>query len=150
MGSAVLFVAGPTIWIAELKQTRNGSPMRGVLVAVDNGTEGQEPACPPVFIRLFGSDAEHVKKGDHVAAEGTLEAEVGERDGKSVVRLSIMARWSRLTGHAGDRQRRSKAAKRGAEQRKGGGHQTAVDFQAPTSGPPDYEPPAFDDEIPFG
>ena len=140
MGTSVLFVSGPVLWAGDLKTTKTGSPMRGVLVGLDRN---EEKPMPPCFVRVFGSDAEAVSKGDRLAAEGDLEAEVGERDGKPSVRLSIMARWSRLTGHAGDRQRRSEAAKRAAANR--GNDQPKGGFD----GPPDPGPPAFDDPIGF-
>ena len=94
------------------------------------GAEQDEtPKCPPVMAILFGSDAEHATKGDWLSVEGPLEASIREHQGRSVVGLSVMARWLRLTGHAGQRKQRSVKAKEAHEKRD--------------------EPPPFDDEILF-
>ena len=53
--SANLFVAGRIIWRAELKETKSGSSMRGVLVGLDDGGEAPRPPC---FVTIFGDDAE--------------------------------------------------------------------------------------------
>lgn len=143
MGTSVLFVSRPVLWTGDLKNTKTGSPTRGVLVGLDRN---EEKPMPPCFVRVFGSDAEAVNKGDRLAVEGDLEAEVGERDGKPAVRLSIMAKWSKLTGYAGARQQRSKAAKKGTEMRRRGDHQPVINATAPF-GQPSRDPPPFDDRL---
>lgn len=101
--SANLFICGRIVWRAELKETESGKPMRSVLIASDGEN------MPSVHALIFGGDAGHAEKGDNIAAEGELEASIMERESKPTVSLSIMARWSKLTGHAGARQRRSEA-----------------------------------------
>jgi len=140
--SANLFVAGRIIWRAELKQTKNGRPMRSVLIATD------EDNMPPVRALVFGDDAEHAAVGDFMSVEGSPEITVFEKNGETKPAVSMMARWSRLTGHGGQRQRKSAAAKRGEAKNGAGQHQEAIDaFASP--GPPASEQAPFDDEIPF-
>ena len=133
MATATLYLNGKVIWCAELGRSKTDKPMRGVLVALSNDPDDERPPC---FVRLFGEDAEAVKAGDTLAAEGELEASLGERDGKPNVRLSIMAKWSRLTGHAGARRRRGR--------NRDDDRQPSA--QPAPSGPPGPEP-LFDDEL---
>lgn len=139
MTTANLFIAGRIIWTGDLGETKTGSPMRGVLAAVDDAERGEEPKCAPVFVRLFGTEAEHAGKGDWLAAEGPLETSLREREGKPVVSLSIMAKWARLTGHRDARKQRSEA-----QTKKASGHQQPVPDTA-TCG----ASPPFDDALPF-
>lgn len=137
--TANLFVAGRVIWRAELKQTKTSRPMRSVLIASDDEN------MPPVRALVFGEDAEHAAVGDFISVEGPPEISTYKKNGEVRPAASMLARWSRLSGHAGERRRRSEAARRGADKQKGGGHQQAIGGFAP-SGPPDHEAP-FDDPI---
>lgn len=140
--SASLFLAGRIIWRSEQKATRTGKPMRSILIASD------EENMPPVRALVFGEDAEHAAVGDFISVEGPPEVSTYEKNGEVKLAVSLMARWSRLSGHAGARQRRSEAAKRRAEKRKSGDRQDAIDAFAPC-GPPSPEPPSITAGAPF-
>ncbi|MDH3662685.1 MAG: hypothetical protein OEU92_22090 [Alphaproteobacteria bacterium] len=151
MSTATLFVHGRIGWLSELRETNSGSAMRSALIFVDGGAEDESLG---VFARVFGSDAEAMTKGDMIAVEGPVEIGLAEHKGESKPRLSVMARWSRLSSHAGDRRRRSEAARRGADKEKGGGHQQVIDGFALIGGQRSASPPTdnnapFDDPIGF-
>lgn len=74
--SATVYLSGKVIWCGELARTKTSKLMRGVLVARSNDRDDERPPC---FVRLFGEYAEAVKIGDTLAAEGELEASLGER-----------------------------------------------------------------------
>jgi hypothetical protein len=126
--TATLFASGRVLWCGELGPTKTDKPMRGCLVAT---SQERDDTHPPVVVRQFGEEAQHVQTGDLLAAEGELEASIRERDGKPGVNLSIMARWCRLTGHAGQRQRKSQAAQRMNGQQQDHRQQRAFDDELP-------------------
>ena len=111
------FIAGRVIWCGDLGSTKHGNPMRSALVAVDPDSDDKDGGCPPIMARIFDVEAEHVTKGDFLAAEGPLEAGLYEKDGKQGPSLKIMARWCRLTGHAAQRVRKSIAGTKAAARR---------------------------------
>jgi hypothetical protein len=126
--AANLFIAGRVTWRAELKQTKSGSAMRSVLIAADDDTM---PACRAL---VFGDVAEHVQVGDYLSVEGAPEISTFEKNGEIRPALSMMAKWSRLSGHGGARQRRSEAATRGRDDRHGDGRGAG-----PPAGHPAFE-----------
>ena len=130
--SANLFISGRIIWRADLKETRTGTSMRSDLIGSDDEN------MPPVRALIFGEEAEYANVGDFMSVEGPPEISTYEKNGEVKPAVSLMARWSRLTGHRVQRQRKSEAAKRGRG-----------DSQRSPSGPPGPEPPPFDDELPL-
>jgi hypothetical protein len=123
--TANLFVAGRIIWRADLKQTKKGTPMRSVLIA------GDDENMPPVRALVFGDDAEHAAVGDWMSVEGDPEISTYEKDGEVKPAVSLMAKWSKLSGHGGQRQRKSQAQQRTNGQQQDHRQQRAFDDELP-------------------
>ncbi|MEM9627813.1 MAG: hypothetical protein AAGA21_16370 [Pseudomonadota bacterium] len=138
MSEPMAYVSGRVCWAGELKKTRNDKPMRNVLIAPGQDT-------PAVSVLLFGDEAERVNVGDSLAVEGPAEAKVWQKNGEDPKpSLSVLARWSKLTGRAGARQCRDQR-RDDRQHGQGNGAQHHHHGPAGLAGP---EPP-YNDEFPI-
>ena len=147
MTTCNVFISGRVVWGGPEKQTKNGRPMKSVVVAVDDQDEGGLPA---LMVTVIGDEAKHLDKGSWLSAEGTPEMEIVERDGKPVIRWRMLARRVILSGADHAEKRRAEPAQRGqatkaknAEARRQGDLGLGGNGRdsTPPSEPPDREPP---------
>ncbi len=136
MSEVTAFAAGKVVWAGEAKQARNGQPMRSVMLSVGKDGVG-------VAVLVFGNEAEAIAVGDGLAAEGPVEAKLRTKDGETKAALSIMARWAKLTGQAGQKVQPKRPAPTKPKQSKQ--HDLALAAQAPSG---DCAP-FYNDPIPF-
>lgn len=136
MSEVIAFATGRVVWVGELKQARNGQPMRSVMLSLDK--DGQA-----VAVLVFGDEAAAVQAGDCMAAEGPVEAKLRTKDGETKAMLSLVARWTKLTGQAGQKVQFKRQAPAKPKQSKQ--QDLALAAQAPSG---DYAP-FYNDPIPF-
>jgi hypothetical protein len=84
--------------------TKNGQPMRSLLLAGDGDGER-------VSVLIFGDGAHEVEVGDRLAVEGKAEASIYAKTGEApIAQLGIVASWWRPIGKAAARIRKAMKA----------------------------------------
>jgi single-stranded DNA-binding protein len=141
-------LSGVIVKDGELKHSGRGTAYLGLTIRIGDG-DGAQFVRVTVFGQLAEDLAPQAEKGARLSAEGTLTADIYERDGKATPSLSVAARWARIPAVGKNRPKRDSAGA-GRQEGYGGEHSQRQGASGRQRGQEsDCYRHAFDDKLPL-